>query len=237
MCLGRLVSHGGANPSSPSHAFDPQGFHDTGDLVSADLVAGTPSGLPQLVGPHTPDSSPSTASTRSASSPHLAAPEPRAIAYSPHSTSTGPPATCHRWARPRTCHDVRPRSPLSLLWAVELRREESRSPLQDLVRPTQLFDFLHELSDPSSIRAGHPSTGPVVDVSLVHSVPNRLHPILQLLSDPLHRSVTLTSLGPQLADQPHSLPILRIRIPTSRRFPSVLSLPMIPSSFPKVRGL
>ena len=42
---------GPADPASPPHPFDLKGFHQTSDLVPADVITSTPRRLPQFVGP------------------------------------------------------------------------------------------------------------------------------------------------------------------------------------------
>src|SRR5581483_4993789 len=107
----------------------------------------------------------------------------------------------------------------SLLWAVELRREESRRRLQDRVRPTQLPHLLLERLDPFRLRRGRPRAQPIVDIGLANPEPHRLDPVAELASDPLDRPMLRPQLGPQLADQPDRLGLLRIRIPTRGRLP------------------
>src|SRR5690606_18748829 len=94
---------------------------------------------------------------------------------------------------------------------------ESRSPFQDLIGPPQLAVLLFQLLDPSRILRRGPRTHPLVDISLVHPATHRLHPIPQLVGYPPDRSVPLTRLGPQLADQAHRLILLLWGIATRRR--------------------
>jgi len=58
--------------------------------------------------------------------------------------------------------------------AVELRREESRSRLQDRVRPAQLPVLLLEFSDPLTILRRQTRRGAVVDVGLCDPLAHRL---------------------------------------------------------------
>ncbi len=51
MPLGCRIGASGTDPTSPPHSFDAQLAHQSGDLVPADGMAGTPCGFPQLVRP------------------------------------------------------------------------------------------------------------------------------------------------------------------------------------------
>jgi hypothetical protein len=69
-------------------------------------------------------------------------------------------STPHRSARPRTCPGSRRCSRRLPLWAVQLRREESRCRLQNRVRPPQLANVTLQLRDPGRL-AGR-RAGPLV---------------------------------------------------------------------------
>src|SRR5581483_8500565 len=183
---------------------------------SHDRLAARPS---RACGPRRPDSSPATGRPGSGPSPRRGPPGPTRAAASPRSRCSEPPATRCRWARLRTRRGARRCNAPSLLWAVELRREESRRRLQDRVRPTQLPVLLLERLDPLRLRRGRPRAQPIVNVGLADPEPHRLDPVAELASDPLDRPMLRPQLGPQLADQPDRLSLLRIRIPTRGRLP------------------
>src|SRR6476646_6759418 len=103
------------------------------------------------------------------------------------------------------------------MWAVELRREESRRRLEDLVGPAQLPVLLLEPADLGVVlgRDTRPLTR--IHVRLVHPLTDRLHPEAQLASHPLHRPVTLPGLLPDLAHQPDRLLLLGFAVTAARR--------------------
>ncbi|MBA8816166.1 hypothetical protein FHX48_001239 [Microbacterium halimionae] len=78
--------------------------------------------------------------------------------------------------------------------AVELRPEETRSPLEYLVGPPQLADLLLQLPHPTRLGRAHPGDGPVVDVGLLDPHPPRLDAVSELRRDPMNRPM----IGPQL---------------------------------------
>jgi hypothetical protein len=61
--------------------------------------------------------------------------------------------------------------------------------------------------------------GAVVDVGLAHPAPHRLHPVAELLRDPLHRPMLGPKLRAELADQSHRLGLLVVAVPTRRGLP------------------
>src|SRR5437660_3490687 len=67
--------------------------------------------------------------------------------------------------------------------AVELRPEESRGRLQDLVGPAQLAVLTLELADAGSIVSPQPGPVPVLDVLLDHPAAQRLAVKAELLGD------------------------------------------------------
>src|ERR671911_668924 len=69
------------------------------------------------------------------------------------------------------------------LWAVELRREESRRRFQDRVRPAQLAHLPLQLRDPGLLRRVHPGRLPLLDPGLLDPVPQRVGVDPQLLTD------------------------------------------------------
>lgn len=103
--------------------------------------------------------------------------------------------------------------------AVELRPEETRSPLQDLVRPTQLTDLLLKLLHPTSLRRAHSGNVTIVDIGLLDPESDGLDPVTELRRDPMHGPM----LGPELCSQgpyhPDRGGLLFRRIPTRRRLP------------------
>ena len=103
--------------------------------------------------------------------------------------------------------------------AVELRPEERRSPLQDLIGPTQFPDLLLKLPHPTSLGRAHARRDPIIDVSLFDPKPDGFDSVSELRCDPMHRPM----LGPQLSSQrphhPNRSGLLLRRIPTRRRLP------------------
>ena len=67
--------------------------------------------------------------------------------------------------------------------AVELRREESRGRLQDLVGAAQLPDLALQLGDPLALVGGHARPRPAVDLGLADPLAQRLRGHPELLSD------------------------------------------------------
>src|SRR5690606_21313654 len=124
-----------------------------------------------------------------------------------------------RWARLRTGHGGRRCSRRSALWAVELRREESRRGLEDRVRPTQLLHLLLEGLDPRGVLTRRAGLQALVDVSSLDPLAHRLDAVPELVRDPLDRPVLGAQLTTQLAHQPDRLGLLLLRVPTRRRLP------------------
>jgi hypothetical protein len=102
------------------------------------------------------------------------------------------------------------------LWAVELRREETRRPLEDLIRAPKLPDLLLELFDPLRLRRSRARTPTTVDLGLLHPRPQRLDPDVELLSDPLHRPIRVAGLLTQLEHHAHRTLLQLLRVPTLR---------------------
>ena len=91
-----------ATPLAAAHALDAGLAHQPGDLITADLMAGTPRCFPELVGSvdavvRHPDRDQDRDHHRVAASP-----APTAAGTSPRNTCSEPPATPCRWARLRT---------------------------------------------------------------------------------------------------------------------------------------
>ena len=152
----------------------------------------------------------------------------------PRSRCSEPPAGACRWTRLRTRHGARRRTRRSPRWAVELRREESRRPLQQIVRPAQLPVLLLELLDPLRLRRGHPRLDTLVDVGLLAPTCATTRPRSRSAPRPA---------GSSRASCPSSLRSWRTNR-TARAFssgeyrrvvglPGVRSFPMTPSSFPR----
>ena len=87
--------------------------------------------------------------------------------------------------------------------AVKLRPEETRSPLQDLVRTPQLANFLLQAPHSASFHDAHPDDVAVVDVGLLDPHPHRLDPVAELRCDPLDRPVLSPELGPKSSHHAH----------------------------------
>jgi len=68
--------------------------------------------------------------------------------------------------------------------AVELRPEESRCPLQDLVGPTKLTDLLLKRFHPCCFVGRYARPVAVIDVGLVDPQPQRLGALAELARDP-----------------------------------------------------
>jgi hypothetical protein len=94
------------------------------------------------------------------------------------------------------------------VWAVELRREESRCGLQDRVGPLQLAVLLLELLDPLGVARRRPGLAALVDVGLVDPVPHKFDAVAELAGDPLHGAVIGPELSSELTHQPDGLGLL-----------------------------
>src|SRR3954451_24625893 len=70
------------------------------------------------------------------------------------------------------------------MWAVELRRGESRRALEDLIRPTQLAVLPLKLGQSGPLVGRQTRRVAGVDASLLHPVPQRVRHDPQLLTDP-----------------------------------------------------
>ena len=128
-----------------------------GDLVAADVVTGPAGRLPKRVGPIDPVvRSPQPTRTGIITPSRNAA--ATAAGPSPRSTSTGRPAIVCRSARPRSRRGADRWIRRSSLWAVELRREESRRRTENLIGPAQLPDLLLEAADLGVLLRRHPRT-------------------------------------------------------------------------------
>lgn len=97
--------------------------------------------------------------------------------------------------------------------AVELRPEETRSPLEDLVRAFHFTQFLFKPLNLRSRIRGNTRFHTVVNVRLSHPRPNRLHPIAKLQCDPLSGSSISPQLSPQGPHHPNRSSLLLRRIP------------------------
>ena len=117
--------------------------------------------------------------------------------------------------------------------AVELRPEETRGPLEDLVGPAELAVFLLQLTRPSALARGHPRRATIVDVGLPHPQADRLGPASELGRDPLDRPV----LGSELRAQARTIRTAEAFSSSEYRrvvgFPFDTSRGMAPSSFPR----
>ena len=107
-----------------------------------------------------------------------------------------------RSARPRTGPCERRCTPRSPLWAVELRRKESRRTVQDRVRPAQLAVLALRLDQTLRVtrRGPRPVTG--VDLGLGHPAPQRLWLDPQLLTSPTHRAGPRSQVLPGVQRKP-----------------------------------
>src|SRR5690606_14468819 len=91
------------------------------------------------------------------------------------------------WSSDVCSSDLRRCSRRSALWAVELRREESRRGLEDRVRPTQLLHLLLEGLDPRGVLTRRAGLQALVDVSSLDPLAHRLDAVPELVRDPLDR--------------------------------------------------
>ena len=73
--------------------------------------------------------------------------------------------------------------------AVELRAEETRCSLQNLIGALEFSYLLLELFNPRRLRGGHPGRVPVVDVGLAHPGAHRLDPVAELTGNTVPCSV------------------------------------------------
>ena len=97
--------------------------------------------------------------------------------------------------------------------AVELRPEETRSPLEDLVRAFHFTQFLFKPLNLRSRIRGNTRFHTVVNVRLSHPRPNRLHPVPQLQCHTLSGSTISPQLSPQGPHHPNRGSFLLSRIP------------------------
>ena len=79
--------------------------------------------------------------------------------------------------------------------AVELRPEETRGPLQDLVGSFELTILLLECSHTRRVARADPPHVTFVDVSLANPGPQRLGAVPKLHCDALHRAVLKKTRG------------------------------------------
>src|SRR5207245_9473773 len=105
----------------------------------------------------------------------------------------------------------------SLLWAVELRREESRRRSEDRVRAPELLDLLTQRRELRRVCGRNPRRHTVIDVGLTHPRPHRLRAVTQLGRDPLDRPVIGAQLLAELTHEAHRLGLLLLGIPTRSR--------------------
>src|SRR5271168_5319189 len=126
---------------------------------------------------------------------------------------------------------------LLLVLAVELRPEETRRSLQNLVGPLEFSVLLLENLDP--LRLGRTDTGriPVVDVGLAHPGAHRFHAVAELAGNPVHRPVIGAQLSTQGTHHPHRSGLLLRAVPTRRRLPWRLFLRHDSILVSKVRSL
>ena len=94
------------------------------------------------------------------------------------------------------------------MWAVELRREESRCRLQDRVGPLQLTVLLLELFDPLGISGRGPGNPAFVDVGLVDPAAHRFDAVAELAGNPLHGAMVGPELSSELPHQADGLGLL-----------------------------
>src|SRR5690348_12103548 len=116
--------------------------------------------------------------------------------------STGRSPGSGRSARPRTSSDARRCSGSSRRSAVELRPEENRRALQDLVRPAELAVLPFELLDPLALGRRQAAPGAGINLGLADPLADRLGPDPQLAGNIGHRAVAITPFGGRLGDQP-----------------------------------
>src|SRR5262245_26261448 len=89
------------------------------------------------------------------------------------------------------------------MWAVELRREESRRRLQDLIRPTQLLHLTLELPHPGPLIRRQPRALTSVGLSPPDPLAQRLMVHAELLRDRLDRLPLRRVLVLVLEHHPH----------------------------------
>ena len=103
--------------------------------------------------------------------------------------------------------------------AVELRPEERRRPLEHLVSPAQLPDFLLQLTHPLRLGRAHARREAVIDVGLLDLHAHGLDPVSELRRDALHGPLRDAQLGAQRPHHPYRGGLLLDRVATSRRLP------------------
>src|SRR5690606_27999936 len=77
--------------------------------------------------------------------------------------------------------------------AVEVRPEERRRTLEDLIRPPQLTHLLLQLTEPLGFLGTHPRRGALVNLGLLDPGAHRLDPVTELPSNTLHRPFFFSS--------------------------------------------
>ena len=86
--------------------------------------------------------------------------------------------------------------------AVELRPEERRSSLQDLVRAPKLPVLLLELPYPARLARAQPVDVSIIYVGLLDPHSDGLEPVSELRRDSLHRPMLSPQLRPQRPHRP-----------------------------------
>src|SRR5712691_9661801 len=114
----------------------------------------------------------------------------------------GRPAAPRRSARPRSGSGGCRRSGSPLRSAVELRPEESRSRLEDLIRPPQLEVLPLELLDPPALLGGEALAFAAVDLGLAQPVTDALGVYAKLSAHLPQAAVAATPSLPPLIDHP-----------------------------------
>ena len=94
------------------------------------------------------------------------------------------------------------------MWAIELRREESRRALEYGVGPAQLAHLLLELGDPALLRGRGPADQAIVDVGLSDPGAHALDAVAKLKGDPLDGSVARAELVAQRPNEADGLRLL-----------------------------
>jgi hypothetical protein len=89
------------------------------------------------------------------------------------------------------------------MWAVELRREESRGRSQNLVRASELTVLLLEALELGPFFGAQPGSLAPVDLGLAHPRSQRLIADPELAGDSAHHSIALTGLGERFEDHAH----------------------------------
>ena len=167
---------GGAHPALAGRPGDAGGAHQPGDLVAADVMAGPAGRRPELAGPVDPPVGRPDRHQRRSHRPVAASPlrlGPRlGVVIRRRGELQSPPDRLD----PELAAVGVDEPPPSSVWAVELRREESRRRLQDRVRPAKLAHLLLQGLDPGPLLAGDTRDRAVVDIGLAHPGPHRPPP-------------------------------------------------------------